>query len=288
MKRMPGIIADLQYRAVDPMPTMPELTAFDAVTQLVAAAVYLGIGAAGLAQAPRDARTRVFCALGLAHAIAFSIPAAGWLLGVKDAEALDRVPLGIMLAALSVGALLMFHFSQVFPRRRPWIRNAGIQLPIAYAVMPLAVFLLVRWWPATRPEITTKFGLAFLLFGFPLLVLLGLVLPVASVVSFLRSLREQPPARPVQGPVSSVDPAPSPDARPTIFGILLSQVAGGVLGILVLGPLTAVAPGSMAVMLVAVSVWMLGLLTPVAFAAGVWKYRVLEIPLEPSAEMQPD
>jgi hypothetical protein len=182
----------------------------------------------------------------------------------------------------------MFHFSQVFPRRRPWIRTAGIQLPIAYAVMPLAVFLLVRWWPLTLAEITPKFGLAFLLFGFPLLVLLGLVLPVASIVSFLRSLREQPPAHPVQGPVARPDATPQPDARPTIFGILLGQLAGGVLGLLVLGPLTAVAPGSVAVMLVAVTVWMLGLLTPVAFAAGVWKYRVLEIPIEPSAEMQAD
>jgi hypothetical protein len=267
---------------------MPELTAFDAVTQFVAAAVYLAIGAAGLAQAPRDERTRVFCALGIAHAIAFSIPAAGWLLGVQDPQALNRVPLGIMLAALSVGALLMFHFSQVFPRRRPWIGTAGIQLPVAYAVMPPAVFLLVRWWPLTRAEITAKFGLAFLLFGFPLLVLLGLVLPVASIVSFLRSLREQPPSKPVQSPVAPVDAIPRPDARPTIFGILLSQLAGGVLGLLVLGPLTAVAPESLAVMLVAVTVWLLGLLTPVAFAAGVWKYRVLEIPIEPSAEVQAD
>ena len=35
-----------------------------------------------------------------------------------------------------------------------------------------------------------QFGLVFLLFGFPLLVLLGVVLPVASIVSLLRSLRE--------------------------------------------------------------------------------------------------
>ena len=38
-----------------------------------------------------------------------------------------------------------------------------------------------------------KFGLMFLLFEFPLMVLLGLVLPVASIVSFLRSFRETAP-----------------------------------------------------------------------------------------------
>lgn len=270
------------------MPTMPELTAFDAVTQLIAAAVYLSIGGAALAQAPRDERTRVFCALGIAHAIGFSIPAIGWFLGVKDPQALNRIPLGIMLAALSIGALLMFHFSQVFPRRRPWLRGSGLQLPIAYALTGPAVFLLVRWWPLTKDEITAKFGLAFLLFGFPLMVLLGLVLPVASIVSFLRSLREQPPSKPVQAPVTTIDATPLPDARPTIFGILLSQLAGGALGLLVLGPLNAVAPDSFAVTLVALTVWMLGLLTPLAFAAGVWKFRVLEIPIERSAEVQTD
>lgn len=273
---------------MDSLAAMPELTPFDAVTQLVAAAVYLSVGAAALAQAPRDERTRVFAALGLAHAIGFSIPGVGWLLGITDPQAFNRVPLGVMLAALSVGALLMFHFSQVFPRRRPWVRASGLQLPIAYAVAPVAVFLLVRWWPLTRVEVTAKFGLAFLLFGFPLMVLLGLVLPVASIVSFLRSLRELPATKPVQAPVSSVDGTPLPNPRPTIVAILVSQLGGGALALLVLGPLNATAPQSVAVTFVALLVWLFGLLTPAAFAAGVWKYRVLEIPLERSAEVQAD
>lgn len=273
---------------MEPFAKVPELTAFDAVTQLVAAAIYLAIGAAAVAHAPRDERTRVFCALGIAHAIGFSIPALGWLVGVTDPQVLNRMPLGIMLAALSVGAVLMFHFSQVFPRRRPWIRGSGPQLPIAYVLAPPVVFLLVRWWPLTREEMTARFGLAFLLFGFPLMVLLGLVLPVASIVSFLRSLRENQVKQPVQAPVASVDGTPLPDARPTIFAILVSQLAGGVLGLLVLGPLNAVAPESFAATFVALTVWLLGLLTPVAFAAGVWKYRALEIPIEASAEVQPD
>lgn len=271
---------------MDPLLTMPELTAFDAVAQLVAAAVYLGIGAAALAQAPRDERTRVFAALGVAQAVGFSIPATAWLLGATDPQAFNRVPLGIMLAALSTGALLMFHFSQVFPRRRPWLRASGVQLPVAYLIVPVVVFLLVRWAPVTAGNATAKFGLAFLVFGFPLMVLLGLVLPVASIVSFLRSLREQPPAKPVQGPVDGIDSTPPPTARPTILGILVSQLGGGTLALLVGGPLTAAAPESPAVTVVALAVWLFGLLTPLAFAAGVWKYRVLEIPLERSAEVQ--
>lgn len=271
---------------MDPLPLMPQLTAFDAVTQLIAAAIYLAIGAAGLGQAPRDERTRVFCALGIAHAVGFSVPAAGWMLGVTDPGAFNRIPLGIMLGALSLGALLMFHFSQVFPKRRPWIRGSGPQLPVAYALVGPAVFLLVRWWPVTKEAFTTKFGLVFILFGFPLLILMGLVLPVASIVSFLRSLREQPTRTPAQMRGETEEGRPLPDARPTIFGILLSQLAGGALGLLVLGPLSKIAPESFAVTLVAVTVWMLGLLTPLAYAAGIWKYRALEIGVEASAEMQ--
>ena len=79
-----------------------------------------------------------------------------------------------------------------------------------------------------------------------------------------------------------------PDARPTIFGVLFSQLAGGALGVLVLAPLSAAAPESITVTILTLTVWLLGLLTPFAFAAGVWKYRVLEIPLDVSAEVQSD
>ncbi|HJR61653.1 MAG TPA: hypothetical protein VJ813_19760 [Vicinamibacterales bacterium] len=256
---------------MNPTPAMPDLTAFDAVTQLTAAAVYLAVGTAALAHAPRDERTRVFCALGVMHAIGFCIPAAAWFLGVKDVLAFNRIPLAVMLAALSVGAVLMFHFSQVFPGRRPWIRSSGMQLPIGYALTPIVAFILVQWWPGDPQQVTMKFGLIFLVFGFPLMVLLGLVLPVASIVSFLRSFRET-----------------APNARPVIAGILLSQLAGGALSLLVLGPLHAVAPESISVTFVALTVWLLGLLTPLAYAAGVWKYNVLAIGQQESAEVQPD
>jgi hypothetical protein len=288
---------------MNPTPTMPELTAFDAVTQLVAAALYLAIGAAALGQAPRDERTRVFAALGVMHTIAFCIPAGAWFLGVKDPLAFNRIPLTIMLAALSVAAMLMFHFSQVFPLRRPWIRGSGIQLPVAYALTPIVVFMLVRWWPGTPQQVTMKFGLVFLVFGFPLMVLLGLVLPVASIVSFLRTLRETAPGAGKTAAAYGAAPLESSgrgstwfdtgdggvaNARPAVAGILLSQLAGGALSLLVLGPLHAVAPDSISVTFVALAVWFLGLLTPLAYAAGVWRYNVLAIGQKRSAEVEPD
>lgn len=262
---------------------MPQLTAFDAITQLIAAAVYLAVGAAALAQSPRDERTRVFCAFGVMNAVAFCILAAAWFLGIKDPLAFNRLPLAIMLGALSLAAVLMFHFSQIFPIRRAWVRASGIQLPVAYAVAPIVVFMLVRWWPGTPQQVTMKFGLVFLVFGFPLMILLAVVLPVASIVSLLRSLREASP-----GTTSAGAHQTTASARPVIAGILLSQLAGGALSLLVLGPLNALAPDSIAVGIVAVTVWLLGLLTPAAFAAGVWKYNVLAIGQERSTEVQPE
>lgn len=73
-----------------------------------------------------------------------------------------------------------------------------------------------------------------------------------------------------------------------LSGIVLSQLAGGALSLLVLGPLTVAAPGSPAVLVVGVTVWLLGLLTPAAYAAGIWKYGVLAAGEPRSAEVKAD
>jgi len=283
-----------------PTPTMPEFTTFDVVTQLTAAAVYLSVGLAALAHAPRDERTRVFAAFSVMQTLAIGIMAAGWFLGEEDPLAFNRVPLALVLTALAVGAILMFHFSQVFPRRRPWIVASGPQLPIAYVLTPIVVFILVTWWPSTPAQATPKFGMVFVVFGFPLMVLLGLVLPIASIVSLLHSLREAAPkridprrARHAVGDEAVSDAGTAADraagaARVPLGGIILSQLAGGALSVLVLGPLTVAAPESMAVGFIAMTVWLLGLLTPAAYAAGVWKYGVLEAAGGGSAEVEPD
>src|SRR5918993_2103307 len=169
---------------------VPDLTTLDIAQHLAAALVYLAVAVAALGQAPRDQRTQVFFAFGIVNAIAFSVTAVGWFLGVKSPLDMNRTMLGISLAALGVGGLLLFHFSQVFPRRRPWIRTSGIQLPLGYALVPVIVMTLARLWPEDPTKVTAGFVLLFLVFGFPLIVLLGFVLPVGSILSIARSYRE--------------------------------------------------------------------------------------------------
>lgn len=244
---------------------MPELTTLHVVLEMSAALVYLSIAAAAVGQAPRDRRTQVFFAFAIMSAVAFGIPVVGWSLGVKDPLVMKRVPLALMLIALAEGALLLFHFSQVFPRRRPWIITSGIQLPLAYVLIPAVVAGLTWSWPTVPTDVTAAFAVAFLVFGFPLIVLLGVVLPVAAIISLLRSYRD----------AAAVPLAP--DARPVLAAILLSQVAGGVLALVFAPVLARVAPESFALTFVTMTIWALGLLTPIAYAAGVWKYRLLEI-----------
>ena len=253
---------------------VPDLTVLDVAQHLVAALVYLAVAAAALGQAPRDRRTQVFFAFGVVNAIAFSVTAAGWFIGVKSPMQMSRAMLGISISALAVGGLLLFHFSQIFPRRRPWIRTSGIQLPLAYALVPVIVMVLARLWPGDPKQVTLAFVLLLLVFGFPLMVLLGFVLPVGSVLSIARSYRE------------AADKPPVRDPRPVLSAILLSQIAGGVLAIVFAPVLGVIAPDSWSLTLVTSAVWALSLLTPLAFAAGVWKYRLLEI--DPEGEEKQD
>ena len=242
-----------------------EMTALDVAQQLGAALVYLAVAVAVLAQAPRDRRTQVFCALGATNALAFIVTSVAWFLGVKNPMQMNRLTLGLSLAALGLGGVLLFHFSQVFPRRRPWIRSSGIQLPVAYGLIPIVVMTLTRLWPAEPTQLTASFVLLMLVFGFPLMVLLGFVLPVGAVLSLARSYRE------------ATDAPTTPDPRRVLAAILLSQIAGGVLAIVFAPILGVVAPDSLSLKLVTTAIWGLSLLTPLAFATGVWKDKLLEI-----------
>jgi hypothetical protein len=222
-------------------------------------------------RAPRDIRTRVFLAFALANVVVFGIPTFWWLRGTTDPTKLPAAATATVMSALGVGALLLFHFTQVFPRRRPWIKSSGIQMGVAYVLAPLTIATLVRFAPESMAKLTNSYMLVFLIFGFPLLVLLGFVLPVAAIVSLLRSHRE------VQqiGPVILKKP---------IEWILISQIAGGTLAILFAPVLTVVAPNGILQSMLTIAIWAFGLLTPAAYAAAVWKYNALAVsPDDPAA-----
>ena len=242
----------------------PTFTAVDGITQGTAAVIYLAVGVAAWLRGPGDVRTRVFLAFSLANLIVFGIPTYWWLRGLTDPTKLPVAATAAVMAALCVGALLLFHFTQVFPRRRQWIRESGIQMTIAYVLVPIVIAGLVRWLPASMDKLTGPYIAALLVFGFPLLVLLGFVLPVAAIVSLLRTYRE------IQDTELAYLKLP-------LELILLSQIAGGTLAILFAPVLAVLAPTSVMQPVLTVAIWALGLLTPLAFAIAVFKFKVLSI-----------
>ena len=151
---------------MDPNLLLPGLSALDAAMQIVSIMVHIAVGMAALAQAPRDPRTRVFAALTLLNGGGAGVPIVFWWLGISNPLAGGRLPLGFMLACLTTSSLALFHLSQVFPVRRSWIRGAGIQLPIAYALTPVAVLLLVKFAPMKDQAGSAIFALLAIAFGF--------------------------------------------------------------------------------------------------------------------------
>jgi hypothetical protein len=242
----------------------PVFTAVDGITQGIAAVCYLVIGAAAWLHAKADIRTRLFLAFSLASAVVFGLPTLWWLRGMSDPTKLPLAVLVAEMTALGLGALLLFHFTQVFPRRRPWIKGAGAQMAIAYVLVPAATAGLVAFLPASAEAVTAPYVLAGVVFGFPLLVLLGLVLPIGAIMSLFRSHQDMQK----QGLERLKLP---------LELILLSQVAGGTLTILFAPALAVLAPHSVMRVVLTVVIWALGLLTPLAYAAAVWKFDVLAL-----------
>jgi hypothetical protein len=246
---------------------MPTLTALDAVTQGVAAIVYLGIGVAAWLRAPRDARTQVFLAASAVNAVAFGLPAISWMRGALDPLNAARWELAALLSALGLSALLLLHFMQVFPRRRPWIRGAPWQLPAGYLLTPLVIGALVVYWPNDVASLSTWYVVAAFVFGFPLLVTLGVVVPVAGILSLVKSYRE-------------AETYGAARLKTPLLLILISQVAGGTLALVFAPVLAVLAPNSTAQDILTLTIWALGLLTPLGFAAAIWRYDALSVPLD--------
>ncbi|MEO8078028.1 MAG: hypothetical protein ABI818_17000 [Acidobacteriota bacterium] len=242
----------------------PVFTSLDGVTQLVTAICYLAVGAAAWLHAKHDIRTQVFLAFSIANAIVLGLPTYWWLRGTTDPTQWPPLTAAIVMSGVGVAALVLFHFSQVFPRRRPWLRTSGAQIPAAYCIAPIATAALVWFAPSSADRLSVPYILALIVFGFPLLVLLGIVLPVAAMTSLVRSYRD-------------IHREGLTRLKRPIEGILVSQIGGGTLTIVFAPVLARVAPNSAVETSLTLLIGILGLLTPVAFAAAVWKYDVLSL-----------
>jgi hypothetical protein len=133
-----------------------------------------------------------------------------------------------------------------------------------YALIPLVTLGLVRYFPSNPADIQAGYILAFLVFGFPVLVLLAIVLPVTAIVSLVRSYYE----------------SQQPDlhrARVPLAMLLVGQIAGGAIALVFMPALATFAPNTAATTAATLLAWALGLLTPIAFGLAVWKYDVLAL-----------
>ena len=179
---------------MDTVFTPPSATAFEACAGIVAAATYVLVGAAVLAGAPRDIRARLFFATALASVAPYVVPFLIWWRGP---QAVLAMPVMIAVAlSLMAGSLTLFHFTQVFPWRRPWIRAHGRWLYAGYAAVPLLVAVLVPVFTvlaaalsASDPErvgalsagIAESLVLVLLVVVLPAVFLFGVVLPCAAI-----------------------------------------------------------------------------------------------------------
>jgi hypothetical protein len=179
--------------------------------------------------------------------------------------------------SLAVGAVALFHFTQVFPSRRPWIQTKGVWLAPAYVVLALGslagafALLPIITEMAQIAGVSGSGGLGavssngalLLLFVLiPTIFVVGLVLPFAALLSLYKSWQD-----------ARRDGREG--ARVTTLTILISQLAGGVLTILIVPLLHFVAPTGPLATIAAATLFGFGLLFPIAFAVGVWKYRLI-------------
>ena len=273
------------------LPTL-SATAFEAIAALVSAALYVIVGVAAFAGAPRDVRTRVFLATALASAAPYSLTALIWARGSAGPSATPMVigvGLPVVLAvglSLMFGSLTLFHFTQVFPWRRPWIRSharwlyAGY-LTVAIVGVTIAIAAGTVAWKmagafgdleasgsgglgAVSAGISEAAVILIILVALPMLFGLGVAVPCAGVWSLYKTWL-------------AAKSAGVESARVTTYWILISQMGGGVLAILIIPLLRVVAPSGPWVTMAAVLLFAFSLLMPIAFAAGVWKYGVLSL-----------
>src|SRR5438105_4610957 len=173
----------------------PAATAFDAWSGIASAAVYLVVGVAAVAHASRDVRARVFLVIAVASLAPYLTPAAIWRFG--SSRVLSGAVFIVVSISLAVGSVALFHFTQVFPSRRPWARAHPRWWGAGYAVLPgLAAgtgWLLARLLTMTtvstsdyssfeQTTMSPAAALALLAIGMPSIFIIGVVLPFAGLM----------------------------------------------------------------------------------------------------------
>jgi len=126
--------------------------------------------------------------------------------------------------------------------------------------------------PPDLIDMTQFDALLLLVAGFPTMVLIGLVLPFGGLLSLYKSYQ----AAKRDGIAS---------ARATLLGILISELGGGVLSVIIIPFLHIVVPKGPWLTIASSALLAFGILMPIAFWVGVWRYRVLELDMDrpPSA-----
>jgi hypothetical protein len=256
----------------------PLATTFEVFAAIVSGVLYLAVGVAAFVHAAHDIRARLFVATALASAAPYSFTVLLW---ARGSGAAFTVPMIAAVAlSLMMGSLLLFHFTQVFPWRRPWIRAHFRWLTAGYVVVPIAV--AVPAWlfrgldmaglgglAAVSADLAEELALLLILVVIPVVFVLGLVVPFAALLSLYKAWVTAKAAR-------------MEAARVTTFWILISQMGGGVLTILIIPLLHVAAPTGLWATIAGILLFAFGLLMPLAFAAGVWKYRVLDLEIDGS------
>jgi len=204
---------------------------FDAIASSVSLVVYLGVALMMLARRRGSVPARVFLVVALTSAVPYVMSLLQWW---KGSGVYTPAAIALTAASFAVGSPALFHFTQLFPWRRPWIRAHGRWLMAGYVLLPIPT-AFVAWvvgalLGAMQSDAgagglgAVSAGLAetfVLLCAIPVIFVVGVVLPFAGVMSLVKSWRE-------------AKEAANEPARETVFWMLVSQLGGGVLAILVL------------------------------------------------------
>lgn len=251
----------------------PPLTAtgFDAITSALPAVVYLLVALAAVLYAPRDTRTRVFLLVAVTNLAPYALPFYAWR---RPGSTFTRPLLSVIAVSLLLGSLALFHFTQVFPWRRPWIRRYFELLLTGYLLGPFIVLGLIWFAPATPEEMQAAYAVLTLFIGLPTVFAVGVVAPFAGLLSLYYSY--------LAARAAGLD-----RARVPLAGIIVSQLAGGVLAILVIPLLHFVAPSGPWVAIASALLAAFGVLMPLAFAAGIWTFGVLTLDIDDLPSIRP-